>query len=40
MQLTVLGHSALAAAHPARFNNLVHPIHQRGRVFAWELQSD
>lgn len=27
----------LAAAQPARFNNLVHPIHHRGRVFAWEL---
>jgi hypothetical protein len=27
----------LATAHSACFDDLVHPVHQRGRVFAWEI---
>jgi hypothetical protein len=27
----------LGPRHTARFGQLIHPVHQRGRVFAWEL---
>lgn len=27
----------LGSRHVAQFDNLVHPVHRRGRVFAWEL---
>lgn len=28
---------ALGDKHAAAYDNLVHPVHQRGRVFAWEV---
>jgi hypothetical protein len=27
----------LVASAPATFEHLVHPVHQKGRVFGWEL---
>ena len=27
----------LGNRHVAAYDHLVHPVHQRGRVFAWEL---
>jgi hypothetical protein len=29
----------LGPRHVAPFTNLVHPVHQRGRVFVWEVAS-
>lgn len=29
----------LGARHEAQFGGLVHPVHERGTVYAWELQS-
>jgi hypothetical protein len=33
------GQVLLGARHVAAYDHLVHPVHQRGRVFAWELTS-
>ncbi len=30
---------ALGDRHAASYAHLVHPVHQRGRVFAWEVAS-
>jgi hypothetical protein len=29
----------LSARHHASFSGLVHPVHQAGRVFGWELEA-
>jgi hypothetical protein len=32
-------HIVLGVRHVAAYDQLVHPVHQRGRIFAWELAS-
>lgn len=31
---------SLGARHTAQFSDLVHPVHQSGRVFGWEVQAN
>ena len=30
----------LVSRHQAEYDHLIHPVHQRGRVFAWEVAGE